>query len=197
MGFADRRGWAATRVPALALAVGLLAGCTGDPQEQPTPAPESVALSITTVPGGGKLTSDQRADVESEVAEVLTDYVVSGFLGDYPRTGFVQSFESFTSGLTRSAARDVESLTAAPYADAESVRATRLDTRLSFLVDEGVVVGTTAHVDFVFEATVDGEVTPLELAGRLMLVDEDGIWRVFGYDVTTGDGVHAQAGATS
>ena len=59
------------------------------------------------------------------------------------------------------------------------------------------MVGTTAHVDFVFEATVDGEVTPLELAGRLMLVDEDGIWRVFGYDVTDGDGVHAQAGATS
>jgi hypothetical protein len=172
---------------ALVAAVLALGGCPAEPPDEPPATEEPVALRVTTVHGAGSIDADTRADLESAVGDVLSAYVVQGFLGDYPRDDFVRSFDSFTSGAARDAARDIDQLTAARFQDAEAVRATRLDARLSFLVERDDVVGATAAVRFGFEATVGGEALPLRLRGRLMLVEDEGTWSVFGYDVTTHD----------
>jgi hypothetical protein len=181
-----RRTLAATGRAALFTAVLALGGCTTEPpSDPPSETEEPVALRVTTVTGAGSMDADTRADLESAVGDVLSSYVVQGFLGDYPRDDFVRAFDSFTSGAARDAARDIDWLTAARLEDPKAVRATRLDARLSFLVAGDDVVGGTATVRFAFEATLDGEVRPVRLRGRLMLVEDEGTWSVFGYDVTT------------
>ncbi len=102
-----------------------------DPTSPPQPQP---ALAVETVSGAGDLAQETRTELETEVGGVLSDYVVEAFLGDFPREEFVQAFGSFTSGAARSAAGDIEQLTAARVQDATAVTATRLDARLSFLV---------------------------------------------------------------
>jgi hypothetical protein len=147
-----------------------------------------VALRVRTVQVTGALDPDAKAEAESAVGDVLSGYVVRAFLGDYPREDFVGSFESFTGDLAQDAARDLDQLTANSLGDAEAIRATRLDADLSFLVQGSDVIGATASVRFAFEATVDGDEQPLSLRGRLMLVEEDDAWSVFGYDVRTNTG---------
>jgi len=51
-------------------------------------------------------------------------------------------------------------------------------------------------VRFEFEATMDGVQRPLGMRGRLMLVNEDDAWSVFGYDVRTDTGDAVEAGVT-
>lgn len=184
------RRWAGAALVTLLAAVTVgLAGCTDPPAEDTPPAEESVALRVVTVKGAGKLPEQDRTEVETAVGDVLSQYVVGAFLGDFPREEFIGSFESFTSGVARDAAADIDLLTAARVQDAESVRATRLDARVSFLVDKDDVVGATAAVRFEFEATMgDGETQQLSLVGRLMLQEKDGTWSIFGYDVAHGDG---------
>jgi hypothetical protein len=186
---------------AVLLASLALAGCTPDqPAGQAPPStPESVALRVRTVPvdGAPSLTPDARAEAESAVADVLSNYVVSAFLGDYPREDFVGSFEAFTGDLAQKAAGDLEQLTASRFGEAEAVRATRLDADLSFLVHDSDSIGATASVRFAFEATVDGTERPLSLRGRLMLVENEGVWSVFGYDVVTDTGEAVEAEVSS
>ena len=182
---------------AAALLVSLaLAGCTSDPPggQAPPSTPESVALRVRTVHGDTNLTPDARAEAEGAVGDVLSGYVVRAFLGDYPREDFARAFESFTGNLVLEASGDLDQLTANRFREAEAVRATRLGADLSFLVQDSDIIGATASVRFAFEATVDGEELPLSLRGRLMLVEDDGAWSVFGYDVETdtGDTVEAE-----
>jgi hypothetical protein len=166
----------------------LLSSCTGD-DEPPEPAtsPSTMALSIETAPGAGSLGAKAQADAETAVGDVLSHYVVEGFLGDYPREDFVGAFEDFTGGAARTAARNIDLLTANRYGDASEVRATRLDARVSFLVEDRDVFGASAAVRFGFEATTDGRTTPFSLEGRLLLEENDGTWSVFGYDVARDD----------
>ena len=174
------------------------AACTADQPAEPTPSTsESAALRVRTVHVAGSLDADAQAEAESAVGDVLSGYVVRAFLGDYPREDFVGSFESFTGSLARDAVRDINQLTANSLRSAEAVRATRLDANLSFVVDGSDIVGATAAVRFTFEATVDGEERPLGMRGRLMLIEEDDVWSVFGYDVRTDTGEAVEAGVTS
>lgn len=185
-------GTGAGRGVLLLAAAALVAGCQGSPREQPTPPPASAALRVHTVEGAGQLDEDTRTELETRVGDVLSRYVVGGFLGDFPREDFVTAFEPFTSNAARAATRDIDLLTAARLGDATDVRATRLDARLSFLVDGRDVVGATARVGFDFEATLaDGGTRDLSLRGRLLLVEEDGTWSIFGYDVAHDDGADA------
>lgn len=175
-----------------------LGGCTPEPSGPPEsqPSAESAALRVRTVHGGTNLTPDARAEAEGAVGDVLSDYVVRAFLGDYPREDFARAFESFTGNLVREASGDLDQLTANRFREAEAVRATRLGADLSFLVHDSDIIGATAFVRFAFEATVDGEERPLSLRGRLMLVEDDGAWSVFGYDVVTDTGDAVEAGVT-
>ena len=172
-----------------------LGGCTSEPRDRPVsqPTSESAALRVRTVHGDTNLTPDARAEAEGAVGDVLSGYVVRAFLGDYPREDFARAFESFTGNLAREASGDLDQLTANRFREAEAVRATRLGADLSFLVQDSDIIGATASVRFAFEATVDGEERPLSLRGRLMLVEDDGAWSVFGYDVVTDTGETVEA----
>ena len=175
-----------------------LAGCTADPPGEPPPSTsEQAALRVRTVHATEGMDSEAQAAAEAAVGDVLSDYVVRAFLGDYPREDFVGSFESFTGDLARRAAGDLDQLTANRVAEAEAVTATRLEADLSFLVRDSETYGATASVRFTFEATVDGEARPLGLRGRLMLVAKNDTWSVFGYDVETETGEAVEAGVTS
>lgn len=197
MGLMAGTGGAARRATgtAVLLVSVALGGCTSDPPEPPgsQPSSESAALRVRTVHGAANLTPGARADAEGAVGDVLSGYVVRAFLGDYPREDFVGAFESFTGDLARDAAGDIDQLTANRFGEAESVRATRLDADLSFVAEDSDVIGATASVRFAFEATVDGEERPLSMRGRLMLVEDDGAWSVFGYDVRTDTGEAVEA----
>lgn len=153
---------------------------------------------METVSGAGDLDQEARTALETEVGEVLSEYVVEAFLGDFPRREFVQAFGSFTSGAARRAATDIDQLTAARVQDATAVTATRLDARLSFLVAARDVVGATAAVDFAFDATMaDGSTRPVTLRGRLLLEESGGDWAVYGYDVALDDGSGVPSEVTS
>ena len=174
------------------LAWALLAGmaaCTGDATDDPDADAQSVALEVEIVSGADGLDETERTEVETGIGDVLSSYVVRGFLGDYPRDDFVRAFDSFTSGAAREAAQDIDLLTASRFSDATEVAATKLRARISCLVDGEDVVGATANVSFVFEATEVGDaVQPFSLKGRLMLVRQGGTWVVFGYDMAPRDG---------
>jgi hypothetical protein len=164
-----------------------------------TEGPASVAMTVTTIDKGA-LDDDTRARVESEVSDVLAAYVVHGFLGDFPRDDFVNSFADFEGGLQREAVgTDIEALTVAGMGDVSAVRATRLSARLSFADDRsGQVIGTSAWVDFAFEVQAGDVTTHTKLAGRFNLGREDGAWSVFGYDLVRSGGgpaVAAEAGS--
>ena len=189
-------GPAVLRTGAVAVAALVATACsTGSPPEHTdTPTTESAALRVETIGGADELDERTRAEVEGAVSDVLAGYVVEAFLGDFPRQEFVSSFESFTSGAARSAARHIDLLTAARVRDATDVRATELDARLSFLTEAGDVHGGTATVHFAFEATMeDGTRRPLVLDGRFLLDAERDAWSIFGYDVTFDDGEDVDA----
>jgi hypothetical protein len=135
--------------------------------------------------------------MESELSDVLAGYVVGGFLGDYPRDDFVDAFADFTGGLTERAVGDhIDALTVAGFEDVTSVRAKRLDARLSFFADGQKMLAASAWVDFAFDVAAGDNTTRATLRGRLSLEREDGAWAVFGYDVLRsggGDSVTAEA----
>lgn len=185
------------------LAVGasvlLLSGsaCSGDDPPDPPPSPEPVALRVETVHGAETLPEETRTQLETEVGDILSHYVVGAFLGEFPRQNFLGSFDSFTVRSARWAAGDLGLLTASRFRDATAVRATRLDARLSFLVQGKDVVGASAGVRFRFEASLEGgESRAFALRGRFMLVEEDGTWSVFGYDVSRSGGGAIEAGVS-
>lgn len=167
-----------------------LAACeSGAPTDDPSPSERSVALSVETVAGGAGIEDSERTDMETAIGDVLSSYVVSAFLGDFPRREFVPAFESFTSGAAQQAALDIDQLTASPVQDATAMRATQLDARLSFLTQGDTPYGATAAVRFAFEATMaDGRTRDVSLRGRFLLERDQDTWSVFGYDVALDDG---------
>lgn len=180
---------------AVVVAASLVAACSAEAPPDDTESPEPAALRVQTVSGVDRLAERTRADVEAAVGDVLSAYVVEAFLGEFPREEFVRAFESFTSDAARSAAGDIDLLTAAAVPDATALRATELDARLSFLTQGRTVHGATATVHFAFEATTADEDTRLlTLDGRFLLVAEGDEWSVFGYDLSfdDGDGVPAE-----
>lgn len=174
----------------LCLAVSLTA-CTGDggsPEDDPTPGPLPVALEVRLAQGHDDLTEQERSEIEAGVGDALSTYVVDGFLGDYPRDDFLQSLDSFTTGAARRAVGDIDLLTGSRFAAGDSVRATRLTAEIASLRDGSDVLGATAHVSFEFEATgAGGDPQPFTLDGRFMLLEDDGTWSIFGYDVARDD----------
>ena len=178
---------------AAVLLAGALTACNDDSPPDSRPG-DGAALEVKLVSGTDDLDAQERSEVQNSVTDVLSKYVVEGFLGDYPREDFVQSFDSFTSGAARGAAGDIDLLTGARFAESEGVRATKLLAKISCLTDDDDVLGATAHVDFAFEVT-DGKGAPqaVSLRGRFMLEEDDGDWSVFGYDVVRDDAERADS----
>jgi hypothetical protein len=170
---------------ALMLAGTLAVGCTPTEDSRPPdkpPGPQNAALTVSSI-DKEKLSDDTRARMESDVSDLLAGYVVGAFLGDYPRDDFVDGFADFTGGATEDAVRDIDVLSVAGFQEVTSVRATALDSRLSFFVDGRRVTGASAWVDFGF-VVQDGETSRrVTLSGRFVLQREGGDWAVFGYDL--------------
>lgn len=185
-----RHGLAAVlcRTAAALVALPALAACTSDrPGDDPPPDRNQAALEVELVEGAGALDEEARAQLETGVGDVLSEYLLAAFLGDFPRDDFVPAFGEFTSRAARGAAEDIDLLTAAQYKDADRVDATRLRVRIASLAQGGDVVGATAEVDFEFDVTGQEPQREFGLTGRFLLVEEDGRWSIFGYDVHRDD----------
>ena len=184
-----RRAVPRTLVAALLL-TGALSGCSDSGSGSTGNGSNSrdAALEVELAAGAEGLDTQARSEVQNDVGDVLSEYVVDGFLGDYPRENFVGSLEVFTAGAARGAARDIDLLTAARFASSDGVRATKLLAEVSCLTVGGEVAAATAHVDFGFEVA-DGDRPPqrVSLRGRFMLTRVDDTWSIFGYDVVRDD----------
>jgi len=171
-----------------ALVAGSLSACSDPEATAGEPGPKDAALEVRLTSGTEGLDTGARSQVQNDLGDVLSEYVVDGFLGDYPREDFVRSLDAFTAGAARGAARDIDLLTAARFGRSDGLRATRLLAEISCLTVEGDVVGATAHVDFRFEvADGDAPPQPVTLRGRFLMDREDGTWSIFGYDVVRDD----------
>ncbi len=201
MGQPGRPTGRATRTAAVVAAwvavAALAAGCsTGQEPDDPdrTQDAENAALRVQTVWGADRLDEQTVTRLEGEVGDVLSDYVVEAFLGEFPREDFVQSFGAFTSRAASKAAGQIDMLTASSSGDATAMRATQLEARLSFLSQRRTVYAGSAAVRFAFEATMDdGSTRPLVLDGRILLETDGDKWRIFGYDLDFDDGVATDA----
>jgi hypothetical protein len=195
-----RLGWLhSAPVIACVLASALLpsvAGCTDDPEKNDG-EPDPVALEIELVQGGSGLTSQERDQLQADIGDVISEYIVNAFLGDYPRDDFVRSLESFTSGAAEKAARDLALLTGSGFGSAEAVEARSLVARITAFAPEGEALGATARVAFEFGASDDeGEEQGFTLVGRLMLAPDGDSWKIFGYDVRRNDLSSAEEGSS-
>jgi hypothetical protein len=171
--------------------VAALGACTGDDDEPPPPdqPTDDVALELSMGPGSSGLSTEARDQLQNDVGAVLSTYVVDAFLGDYPRADFVNALGTFTSNFADRAAEDLELLTGAGFGPGvESVSATRLTASISSFAPDQDVVGATALVDFAFDVDKNGQTRVFTRQGRLMLLPENGKWKIFGYDLTSGDG---------
>lgn len=182
---------------ATALTAALLAGCDGG-DDPPSRADASVPLALTLGPVVGSLPRKERDNLQVGVSEALTSYVVAGFLGDYPREDFLEVLGSFTDGAARSAAEDLDLLSASGFADAEGVKATRLEAEVVPFAPKGEAAGASVRVSFTF-AVDHGDASPaqrVKLEGHLQLTPVQGRWVIFAYDVNRDD-LPAGAGTVS
>jgi hypothetical protein len=164
------------------------AGCTGDdPPDPDRPEAETVALELTLGAGSSGLGTEVSDQFQTEVADALSGYVVSAFLGDYPRSDFVEALDWFTTGGAELAAADLDVLTGTLFEDADSVVATKLKARLAPFAPGQRPAGVSAAVEFVFDVTEAGATSTVTLTGRLLLVPESDGWRIFGYHVSRDD----------
>jgi len=169
----------------LVLALGGLAvgACSGAP-EKPDPGTPEAGLEISLVGGVDAMSRERRDELQTEIGDVLSQYVVAAFLGAYPRDDFARSLTSFTSGAAELAAADLDLLTASDFSDAEELHARKLVARIWAFAPDGEARGASARVAFEFTVTdAAGTDRPLTLTGRFMLVPEGQVWRIFGYDV--------------
>jgi hypothetical protein len=187
-----RRG-VATLAGALACVV-VLTGCSSDQRDEPEPRGDA-PLKIGLAGSAGGLSNQARDELQRQVGDVLSAYVVGAFLGDYPRDDFVDALSSFTSFAAEKAVGDLDVLTARRYRDADDVEAEQLVARVSAFAAAGEATGATARVRFRFAAH-RGDEAPVRFSvtGRLALVLEDGEWRIFAYRITQ-QGARVQGGA--
>jgi hypothetical protein len=176
-----------------ALCALLLTGCPGsteqpgEPGETGESANDQAALQIELAEGDVDLGREARNEVQREVGDVLSTYVVAAFLGDYPRDDFVDSLSVFTSGAAPDAARDLDLLTAQRYRDAEGVTAEQLLARLSVFAADDEAAGASADVRFRFAVDEGDRSRTFRMVGRVSLVSEGDDWRIFAYDVSRQD----------
>lgn len=202
---AERLVRRAAAVVLCGLLVTTTAACTGDdptgtppvrqsPSPSPTegststlePKPAPVRVRVTRV--SGHLAPKDRTVLEHKVGRVVSAYFDDAFLsGAYPRSGFGDAFDTFSSGAARLARRDKGLLTNISLGPTtEQVVARRQTAYLSVLAPHKVAAGVTALVNLRYLAErgdrPDKEVT---VKGRLILTrTKSGGWQIFGYDLS-------------
>jgi hypothetical protein len=181
-----RRGRTSGHAVATLLLVVVLGACTGDGGSPPPDQPaDHVALELSMGPGATGLSTEARDQLQNDVGAVLSTYVVDAYLGDYPRDDFADALDSFSKSFTDRAATHLELLTGAGFGEGvESVSAARLSASIASFVPQEQVVGATAIVDFAFDVQANGTTSEITRQGRLMLMPEDGKWKIFGFELT-------------
>jgi hypothetical protein len=151
---------------------------------EPKPAP--ARIRVTRV--AGHLAPKDRAVLERKVGKVVSAYFDDAFLGgSYPRSGFGDAFDTFSSGAARLARHDKALLTNTTLGPTtERVVARRQTAYLSVLAPHKIAAGVTALVNLRYLAErgdrPDKEVT---VKGRLILTrTKSGGWQIFGYDLS-------------
>ena len=175
----------------------LLSGCPSSTDQPGEPgetgeSDDQAALQIELAAGDDDLGREARNEVQRQIGDVLSAYVVAAFLGDYPRDDFVDSLSVFTSGAAADAARDLDLLTAARYGDAEAVTAEQLRARVSVFAADAKAAGASADVRFRFAVDDGDSARTFRMVGRVSLVSEGDDWRIFAYDVSRQDPPDAQ-----
>ena len=166
-----------------------LLGCTGDSEGDPAPSPAPAPLEISLEEAADELSPQARDDLQTEVGDALSAYVVDAFLGDYPRDDFVEkALDSFSTSVAAKAATDLDVITGAGFGEVDEVSAKKLLAHISPMVRGDRTDGASVRVAFDFETVRDGEPSEQQLTGRLMLTPEGDAWKIFGYRLQLDDG---------
>jgi hypothetical protein len=175
-------------------------------QRTPTTAPTATAparldLTVRVVRVSGGLGPARKKEVAARARRALEAYVRAAYLdGVGAGTGTDKggtatrstrqggtaagAFAAFTPDTARQARRDEDLLTSAGFGDVTKVEPVEATALLSVLAPKGRVVGATARTTLRFEVTDgDGNTHQQDVHGRLMLTQEQGRWRIFGYEL--------------
>lgn len=199
-------GRARSSAAATALLTGLVlaaSSCSADPGGERVPAATSEPAPTTSAPPpaaappaaqavptrvsvgvvAGRLGTRKRAEVKQAVAAVVDRYLDGAWAGTYPRTDFSAAFADFRAPARRDAERDLSLLTNVDVgAQVSAVTPTRRRLRVDLLSPRGRSSAATARFALDLQAT--GEVTrSVRVRGSLLLSNQRGAWKVFGYDV--------------
>lgn len=179
---------------ALALLLGGTVACTGDDSgdspdsKKPGSMSASEALQEepihTTVERvSGSLDKARRDDVKDGVNAAVDRWFEGAFLGEFPREDYAPAFAGFTPGAREDAIADLTLLSNREIEDRiDSVVVGNRRVRLDVLAPQGRPHGATAR--FVLDFFTHGELEKhLRVRGSLYLINQEGEWRIFGYDV--------------
>jgi hypothetical protein len=136
----------------------------------------------------GKLPSDARQRLSSQVGDVVDGWIDAAYVGgDYPRRDFSDVWPGFTAGAQQEAHHDRALMSNEDVGDRiDGVELHKSTVKLDVLAVKQHPVGVTARVFIGFRTTGDVE-REVRVKGRLFVTHTDRGWRVFGYDVTKGD----------
>ena len=131
----------------------------------------------------GRLDKARRAEVKAGVNEVVDGWFEGAFLGEFPRDDYTSAFAGFTKGARKDALANLPLLSNQEIdARIDSAVAGNRRVRLDVLAPQGQAHGVTAH--FVLDFFTYGELEDhLRVRGSLYLTEQEGQWRIFGYDV--------------
>ncbi len=186
---------AAVTTLALGLALGLGACSSADDPEPSGPVATSSAPAAppltTTVKVGvvtGRVGKQEEERAVRKVTRAVDGWFDAAYVGgDYPRDSFADAFPRFTKGAADEAGRDVLLMSNADLGQRiEAVVPKVRRLTIDLLGVRGVAQGATARVRLVFD-TRGGVERRVTVAGRLRLVRQNRVWRVFGYHVTKAD----------
>lgn len=191
------RRTAAAAALALALAAGAGACSESDeaePAADATPTAEpaapverTVATRVSVGQVSGRMSRQVRQRLERQVVAVVDGWTEAAYLGgDYPRRAFADAWPGFTRGARDQARRDRALMSNQDIGDRiDGVRPRRSVVVVDVLAPGGRPAAVTARMSLRFATTGDLERT-VRVQGRLFLTRVDGVWKVFGYDVTKG-----------
>ena len=175
-------------------AVAFVGGCSDDDpapssdREPATPsesAPEERPLTTKLTVGRvvGKVRDEEKRLMKEEVGAVVDEFFEGAYLGEFPRATFDEAYASFTDGAREDALRDAALLSNVDLSDQiDTATGTKRRVALDVLSVKGKVKGVTARFTLKFDTTGDLEQTD-KVGGYLLLDHQNGIWRVFGYDI--------------
>jgi hypothetical protein len=177
-----------------AVAVALVAGCTGDDAKEPGPAAPTTTTAAASAPtvrvtasarGDGSAGALKQAATRAtpELQAFLARYVTTAFDPATARAGYQGFSRYFDPALRQAVSRDMASLSLGPG----GARVTHVSTRPAgaravFLIADGRPVAATVQLDVDGTAGADGGQTPISLRAAFHLERVTGGWRIAAYD---------------